>query len=277
MENFNIKNNTEKENLDNRGITIICEDDSSTPMIGDKAPLFTADTTMGQIKLSDYMGKWVILFSHPGDFTPVCTTEFIAFARMYPEFEKRNCDLIGLSIDSTLSHIAWLNNIHKNTGIQIPFPLISDLTMSISKKYGMLAPNASTTRTVRCVFVIDPEQKIRAIIEYPLQIGRNIGEILRLLDALQFFDNNNLYTPANWLPGQPAVVPPPKTYQDIMDNVNNPTGFNCMDWYLCFTPSLNSISQMNLEDTNKIMSDNFDFFNKNNIQMNNCNSFTRNF
>lgn len=271
MENFNLKNGTGKESLENRSITITCEDDSGTPMIGDKAPLFTAETTMGQLKLSDYIGRWVILFSHPGDFTPVCTTEFLAFARMYPEFEKRNCNLLGLSIDSTPSHLAWLNNIHRTTGVQIPFPVITDLSMNISKKYGMVAPNTSTTRTIRSVFVIDPDQRIRAIIEYPMQVGRNIGEIVRVLDALQFVDENNLYTPANWLPGQPAIVPPPKTYEGIIHNMSNPSDFNCLDWYLCFTQNTNN-QQMMSNNIKQMPTNNENYnFKMNNFNNNFCN------
>lgn len=206
--------------------------------IGDRAPRFNADTTFGNIKLSDYEGKWLILFSHPGDFTPVCTTEFLAFAKMYPEFKKRNCELLGLSIDSTPSHLAWVNNIHQNTGISIPFPIIADRDMQIAKKYSMISPNVSNTQTVRSVFFICPKQTIRAILQYPMTNGRNIAEILRLLDAMQFTDKKQIMTPANWLPNQPGIMPMPKTYSELMEKQNNLTGFNCIDWYLCFNSEI---------------------------------------
>lgn len=228
--NNDLLNNTERKDLE-----IFLDDNiTSNLKIGDKAPLFNADTTFGKIKLSDYQGKWLILFSHPGDFTPVCTTEFLAFAKIYPEFKKRNCELLGLSIDSTASHLAWVNNIYKNTGINIPFPIIADRDMKISKMYSMIAPNITNTQTIRSVFFICPKQTIRAILQYPITNGRNIAEILRLLDAMQFTDKNEFMTPANWLPNQPGIMPMPTTYNELMENQNNLTGFNCIDWYLCF-------------------------------------------
>jgi len=205
--------------------------------IGMKAPDFIADTTFGAAKMSDYTGKWVVFFSHPGDFTPVCTTEFIAFAKYYPEFTRRNASLLGLSIDSTPSHLAWVYNIYKMTGIQIPFPVVADRNMAIAKMYGMLPGDQNIPQTVRSVFIIDPEQKIRAILQYPMTNGRNIPEILRLLDALQISDSDNVVTPANWMPGQPVIVPYPKTYDELLERVKNPMGYNCMDWYLCFKNS----------------------------------------
>lgn len=228
------------EDLTNREENIPANQNCKRLMLGDDAPLFSANTTFGKINLNDYKGKWLILFSHPGDFTPVCTTEFLSFSKMYPEFKKRNCELLGLSIDSIPSHLAWINNILKTTGIQIPFPIIADRDMAIAKQYGMIAPNASSTQTIRSVFFICPNQKIRAILEYPLTNGRNIGEILRLLDALQITDKEHVMTPANWLPGQPTIFPSPKTYQELIDNKNNINGFNCIDWYLCFNISNNS-------------------------------------
>ncbi|MDD3303978.1 MAG: peroxiredoxin [Clostridia bacterium] len=206
--------------------------------IGDEAPLFNANTTHGPLKLSDYAGRWVILFSHPGDFTPVCTTEFIAFSKMEPEFKTRNCALMGLSIDSTPSHLAWIKSIYNMTGIKVPFPIISDLDMSISRKYGMLAPDVSTTQTIRSVFFIDPNGKIRAILQYPMTNGRNIGEILRLLDAMQLSDKNKVSTPANWIPGSPTIVTSPKTSDEVFNNTANQ---NCIDWYLCYNDSISSI------------------------------------
>lgn len=202
--------------------------------IGDIAPDFTANTTFGDIHLKDYTGKWIILFSHPGDFTPICTTEFIAFAKIYNEFKIRNCELIGLSIDSTPSHLAWVYNIYKNTNIEIPFPVINDLDMKISKMYGMLAPNVSNTKTIRSVFFIDPNQIVRAIFEYPMTNGRNVGEIIRLLDAMQLTDSDNISTPANLLSGMPVVKSSPKNYAELKEKISNKNNLYCMDWFLCF-------------------------------------------
>lgn len=209
-------------------------DDYRCLKIGMKAPDFKARTTFGPIELKDFKGKWVVLFSHPGDFTPVCTTEFIAFAKSFPYFKNRNAELIGLSIDSTPSHLAWVYNIYKNTGVQIPFPIIADRDAAIARMYGMIAPDVSTTETVRNVFIIDDKQIIRAILVYPLTNGRNIPEILRLLDALQISDREKVVTPANWVPGQPVLVPPPKTYEELLERVQGEPGLSCIDWYLCY-------------------------------------------
>lgn len=204
--------------------------------IGMKAPNFEANTTFGPVKLSDYKGKWLILFSHPGDFTPVCTTEFIAFAKAQPEFAEKNTQLLGLSIDSNPSHLAWTYAIYMTTGVQIPFPVIADRDGSIARLYGMIAPHASTQETVRNVFFIDPNQTIRAILVYPLTNGRSIPEILRLLTALQETDRSHVVTPANWQPGQLALVPPPKSYDELMARQNNPKSqdLTCDDWFLCY-------------------------------------------
>lgn len=230
MEELNNIEQTSK-NISNDSNTYI---NQNIVTIGMKAPPFTAKTTFGIAKMSDYSGKWLIFFSHPGDYTPVCTTEFISFAKYYPEFAKKNCALLGLSIDSNPSHLAWVYDIAKMTGIQIPFPIVADRDMSIAKKYGMLVESNNITNTVRSVFIIDPEQKIRAILQYPMTNGRNIAEILRLLDALQLSDTDNIATPANWMPGQPVIVPYPKTYDELLERVKNPNSYNCMDWYLCF-------------------------------------------
>lgn len=208
--------------------------------IGDTAPDFTAVTTMGNIKLSDYKGKWIVLFSHPGDFTPVCTTEFICFSKLNNEFLKRNCCLIGLSVDSIPSHLAWVHNIYKNTGITIPFPIIADSNMDISKKYNMIAPNVSNTNTIRNVYIIDPIQKIRCILSYPKTCGRNIGEILRILESLQITDNENVLTPANWIPNQSSIIPPPQTYNELLERTNKNSLYTCLDWYLCFNDTTNN-------------------------------------
>lgn len=204
--------------------------------IGMSAPDFSAVTTFGIIKLSDYIGKWVVFFSHPGDFTPVCTTEFIAFAQGHQQFASKNTQLLGLSIDSNPSHLAWVYAIYNATGINIPFPVIADRTGEIAKMYGMIAPDVSTQETVRNVFIIDPNQIIRAIMVYPLTNGRNIPEIVRLLTALQATDKYKVVTPANWQPGQSAMVPPPKTYDVLLDRKQKPNelGLQCKDWYWCY-------------------------------------------
>ncbi len=202
------------------------------PRLNEPAPDFgEANSTHGPIRLSDYKekGKWVLLFSHPADFTPVCTTEFVEFARLYPEFQKRNVELIGLSVDSAYSHLGWIRNIEQNFKVKVPFPVISDRNMSIAQLYGMIHPGASDTATVRCVFFIDPKGTIRAMIYYPLQTGRNMDEILRLIDSLQTVDKNACATPANWRPGEEVIVPAPLTYEGAEKRKEE--GFNYVDWY----------------------------------------------
>lgn len=207
------------------------------PNLGSKAPNFSATTTQGPIELSDYKGKWVVLFSHPGDFTPVCTTEFLCFAKYYSNFQKRNTELIGLSVDSNSSHLAWLYNIFQYTGVEIPFPVIDDRKMEVSKLYGMISEPMSDTSTVRAVFIIDPNQILKTILYYPLTTGRNIPEIIRVIDALQTAEEQNVATPANWLPGMPVILPYPQTYKELKKRINNcDFDKNCLDWYLCFVP-----------------------------------------
>jgi peroxiredoxin (alkyl hydroperoxide reductase subunit C) len=201
------------------------------PLLGDQAPDFEAVTTFGTLRLSDFKGSWLVLFSHPADFTPVCTTEFIAFAEIYDELQKRNTELLGLSVDSVSSHIAWARNIEEKVGIKIPFPIIADLSKEIATKYGMLHPSQSKTETVRCVFIIDPEGILRAMIYYPLKNGRNMDEILRLIDAFQTSDQYQVATPANWRPGDMVVVPPPNTQEMAEERMTE--GYECVDWYLC--------------------------------------------
>ena len=178
----------------------------SLPRLGQPAPNFQAVTTHVNLKLEDFKGSWLVLFSHPADFTPVCTTEFLAFTEIYPELQKRGVELLGLSVDSLPSHIAWIRNIEEKTGVKIPFPIIADISREISTAYGMLHPGESKTETVRCVFVIDPKQIIRAILYYPLTTGRNMAEILRIIDALQTTDANKVATPANWKPGEDVII-----------------------------------------------------------------------
>lgn len=184
------------------------------PTILSKAPDFTATSTLGPIKLSDYKGKWVVLFSHPADFTPVCTTELAAFARRSEEFKKRDAQLIGLSIDSIYSHLEWVNQMEKMFDVKVDYPLIADLDMKVAQLYGMVHAGASETATVRAVFFIDPEQMIRAMIYYPLTNGRSVDEIMRVLDALQMNAKHAVATPEGWKPGDKVIVPPPKTYAD---------------------------------------------------------------
>jgi len=217
------------------------EQGARLPLIGEPAPAFEAETTKGLLKFpDDYKGKWVILFSHPADFTPVCTTEFMAFASIADELKELNAELVGLSIDSTYSHIAWLRTIEEKIelkgmkGVKVDFPVISDLTMDVSKKYGMLQPAASTTQAVRAVFLIDPESKVRAILYYPLTNGRNMDEIKRLLIAMQRTDAHKVATPANWRPGDEVIIPPPATTPAADDRVAGAgTEYQCLDWFLC--------------------------------------------
>lgn len=211
------------------------------PQIGAMAPDFEATTTFGHIKLSDFRGGWVVLFSHPGDFTPVCTTEFIAFARYFPYFVERNTQLIGLSVDSNSSHLAWVYNIYCHTGIEIPFPVIDDRSLKVSNLYGMISPATSEIATVRTVYIIDPQGILRTILYYPLTIGRNIPEILRILDALQMVDAEKVATPADWMPGMPVIIPAPTTYKELKERIQDQNGYSCMDWYLCFKEIQNQI------------------------------------
>lgn len=201
------------------------------PRLGESAPAFEAVTTQGVLKLDDFKGSWLIIFSHPADFTPVCTTEFIAFTEIFPELQKRGVELLGLSVDSVSSHIAWIRNVEEKTGTKIPFPIIADLNKEVATLYGMLHPGQSKTETVRCVFIIDPNQIIRTILYYPLTTGRNMAEILRIIDALQTTDEHKVATPANWVPGEAVVVPPPNTQEGAEERLKQ--GYQCTDWYLC--------------------------------------------
>lgn len=203
--------------------------------IGQKAPEFEATTTCGPISLNDYKGKWLVFFSHPGDFTPVCTTEMIAFARAYPYFEQMNTALLGLSIDSNNSHLAWMYDIYCRTGIKLPFPIVADRSGQIARKYGMISNDVSTTETVRNVFIIDDKQIVRTIMVYPLNVGRFIPEIIRTVQALQMADCSHGSTAANWMPGQPVIVAPPKTFCELEERQNSINeNQNGISWYLSF-------------------------------------------
>ena len=214
---------------------------TSLPLIGEKAPSFKAKTTQGEIDFPKcFEGKWVVFFSHPADFTPVCTTEFMTFASMQPEFEKRNCKLLGLSIDSIYAHIAWLRTIKEKIqykdmkGIEVNFPVIEDLKMDVSKAFGMLQPGASSTQAVRAVFIIDPKSIVRAILYYPLSNGRNMDEVMRLLVAMQTSDEHGIATPANWKPGDDVIVPPPGSCGVAKERTEKADpNVKCLDWFMC--------------------------------------------
>ncbi len=190
------------------------------PRIGDQAPDFEAVTTKGKIKFSEFAkDKWVVFFSHPADFTPVCTTEMSGFAQRKAEFDALNTELMGLSIDSIHAHLAWVNNVKKNTGVYFDFPIIADIDMKVSKLYGMLQPNESETAAVRAVFFIDPSKKIRLVMYYPLNVGRNMDEILRALEALQVSDANSVAMPLNWRKGDRVIVPPPANLEEMQERI----------------------------------------------------------
>jgi peroxiredoxin (alkyl hydroperoxide reductase subunit C) len=201
------------------------------PRIGDIAPEFESNTTQGMIKFSEYnKGNWVILFSHPADFTPVCTTELSSFAVNEEKFAKMNTKLMGLSIDSIHAHIAWVNNVKKNMGILMKFPIIADIDMKVAKLYGMLQPGESETAAVRAVFFIDPNRKIRLIMYYPLNVGRNMDEIFRVLEALQVTDKHDVACPLNWTPGDKVIVKPPKTVEAMEEREKS--DYEMIDFYL---------------------------------------------
>ncbi|MBT8225721.1 MAG: peroxiredoxin [Dactylosporangium sp.] len=211
------------------------------PRIGDPAPSFTASTTQGEIQFpADYAGSWVIFFSHPADFTPVCTTEFMTFASMQEDFAKLNTKLVGLSVDGLYSHIAWLRTIKDKIvfrgmeDVEVTFPLIDDITMEIARKYGMIMPGEDSTKAVRAVFVVDPTGTIRTIIYYPLSLGRNFDELRRVIVALQTADVFAVATPADWRPGDPVIVPPAGSCgvaKDRMEGADE--GVTCVDWFFC--------------------------------------------
>ena len=217
----------------------------SMPRIGELAPEFKAVTTQGDINFPvDYKGSWVILFSHPADFTPVCTSEFMTFASLEDKFAKANCKLVGLSVDGLYSHIAWLRTIKEKIqykgmkDVEVKFPLIEDITMEVAKKYGMIQPGESSTKAVRAVFFIDPKGVIRTIIYYPLSLGRNFDELYRVIIALQTADTFNIATPADWQPGDDVIVPPPGSCGTAKERVEGAQkeGIKCLDWFICFKP-----------------------------------------
>ena len=202
------------------------------PRLNEPAPDFNAPTTDGQKTLADYKGKWLILFSHPADFTPVCTTEFMGFAAKQDDFAAMGVELLGLSIDSHYSHIAWVRNIKEHWDVDIKFPIIADLKMEVAKAYGMIQPGASDTSAVRATFIIDPNGVLRAMVYYPMNAGRSVDEIHRLVVALQAADTYKVAMPENWKPGDRAIVPPPATDAGAAERVANPgDGVELVDWY----------------------------------------------
>lgn len=213
------------------------------PRIGDKAPAFKAVTTQGMINFpEDYSGSWVILFSHPADFTPVCTSEFMTFSHMEKKFNGANCKLVGLSVDGLYSHIAWLRTIKEKIeykgmkDVEVKFPLIEDITMEVAKKYGMIQPGEATTKAVRAVFFIDPKGVIRTIIYYPLSLGRNFDELYRVVVALQTADAFSVATPADWRPGDDVIVPPAGSCGVAKDRMEGKEEMKCYDWFFCTKP-----------------------------------------
>ncbi|MDD3107477.1 MAG: peroxiredoxin [Bacilli bacterium] len=213
----------------------------SMPLIGEKAPSFEAVTTQGKIKFpEDYKGKWIILFSHPADFTPVCTTEFMTFASMMKEFEELNTQLVGLSVDSLYAHIAWLRKIHElewrgYKNLEVTFPLIEDIKMDVARKYGMIQPGQSTTQAVRAVFVVDPKGMIRTILYYPLSMGRNFDEIKHIILALQKADKDGVATPADWRPGDDVIIPTAGSCGTAKERMETKDEDQyCLDWFMCF-------------------------------------------
>lgn len=221
------------------------------PLIGEKFPELEVDTTQGRIKLPDaFSGKWFVIFSHPGDFTPVCTTEFVSFAKRYQEFKNLNTELIGLSVDSNISHIEWVNWIEQNLKVEIPFPIIADPMGNVAKKLGMLHAESSTA-TVRAVFIVDPKGIVRLIMYYPLEIGRNISEILRSIKALQLVDKTGNVIPANWpnneIIGDNVLNPPPRTVKDSRLRLQQFKGFA---WWLTYK----EVDKKEVEEAKKLLS-----------------------
>lgn len=210
------------------------------PRIGDLAPSFKAVTTQGEINFPEqYRGRWVILFSHPADFTPVCSSEFMTFASMSEKFSQANCDLVGLSVDGLFSHIAWLRTIKEKLeykgmkNVEVQFPLIEDITMEVAKKYGMIQPGESATKAVRAVFIIDPQGVVKSMIYYPASLGRNFDELYRALIGLQVADKFNVALPADWRPGEDVIVPPAGSCGVAKERMDGAGDVNCQDWFFC--------------------------------------------
>lgn len=234
------------------------KDITPMPRIGEKAPSFKAVTTQGEINFpQQYKGRWVILFSHPADFTPVCTSEFMTFASMAKQFKDYNCDLVGLSVDGLYSHIAWLRTIKEKIeykgmkNVEVKFPLIEDITMEVAKKYGMVQPGESNTKAVRAVFFIDPKGIIRAMIYYPLSTGRNFDELLRTLIALQTADEFSVATPADWKPGDDVIVPTAGSCGVAKERMEKQKDIKCYDWFFCTKKLSKTEIEAKLKDKKK--------------------------
>lgn len=210
-------------------MTNVSTDQTNLPRLNEPAPHFEALTTHGRKSLSDYNGKWLVMFSHPADFTPVCTTEFMAFQSRKADFDALSCELLGLSIDSHYAHIAWVRSIKSNFGCAVAFPIIADLDMKVARAYGMVHPGASDTQAVRATFVIDPKGNLRAMLYYPMTAGRNVDELVRLVTALVTADANKVAMPEGWRPGNPVIVPTPQTIEAAEARMNE--GFETIDWY----------------------------------------------
>jgi peroxiredoxin (alkyl hydroperoxide reductase subunit C) len=205
-----------------------------TPRLCEPAPDFEVQTTHGPRKLSDYRGKWLVLFSHPADFTPICTSEIVAFARAYEKFKALNCELLALSLDSLYSHLAWIKNIREKFGVDIPFPIASDVSMWVACVYGMIQPGASAECTVRACFLIDPEGRLRSMLYYPIGVGRSVSELLRMVAAAQVSDQHQAGTPEGWQPGDPVVLPAPRTAEEAAQRQRE--GAELVDWYYTRKP-----------------------------------------
>lgn len=208
---------------------------TSVPALGQQAPPFEGRSTHGLVKLCDYAGKWLVFFSHPADFTPVCTSEFTSFARHHAAFAALNCELLGLSVDSVFSHLAWRESIREHFGVTIDFPILEDISMQIAHRYGMLQSSADQTSALRALFIIDPLGVVRAVLQYPAATGRSVAEVLRLLQALQTVDRLHVVTPEGWIPGQATVEPPPQTVKETDERRELNVG--CVDWYYYATPT----------------------------------------
>lgn len=201
--------------------------------LDEPAPYFEGRSTQGHIKLTDFAGKWLVFFAHPADFTPVCTSEFVTFAKRSAEFAALNCRLLGLSVDSVYSHLAWRESIRERFGVTIEFPILEDASLQIAQRYGMLQSHHAANAVIRALFIIDPQGVVRAMLQYPVNVGRSVGEVLRLLEALQTADRLRVVTPEGWMPGADAIEPPPETARaaDERRGLKGDLGFGCVDWY----------------------------------------------
>lgn len=233
--NYNITS-IPTENILNNNIPELPYNNCGLMSIGMRAPDFTAITTMGEITMSDFKGRWVVLFSFPSPFSPVCTTEYLSFANICKSFEERDAQIIGLSVNSNLSHLAWVNEIYDEEGVVIPFPVIADLGGKIARQYGMISPFATEAISSRNVLIIDPNQIVRTVLIYPIVTGRNIPEILRILTSIQLSDGYDVVTPANWFPNQPIMIPAPNTYDQMLDIQRKAENkvISCRKWWWCY-------------------------------------------